>query len=316
MSHLKVFFTGASSFSGYWFCHRLLESGHQVTATFTRGGPGEYEGTDRERVERLLPHITPVWGAPSGSDAMLEALAGGPFGLLCLHAATVGDYKSENFDVLEALRLNTCRIDEVLHTAKQGGVQALVTTGSYFEADTGAAPEPRQAFSPYALSKTMTWQAYRFMAGRANLPLGKFIISNPFGPLEKGGFTSYLARTWLRGEVAECRTPDYLRDNIPVDLMAIAYADFCERMFRDKSPVAICDPSGYVGSQGEFARLFAGKLQSRWGVPCEVRLAKQEDFNEPLERANTTNVLSAFSDWSELASWDQLADYYLKIYST
>ena len=49
---MKILFTGASSFSGYWFIKRLLESGHEVIGTLTRS-IDDYEGTRSIRVKRL-----------------------------------------------------------------------------------------------------------------------------------------------------------------------------------------------------------------------------------------------------------------------
>ena len=67
--------------------------------------------------------------------------------------------------------------------------------------------------------------------------LAKFVIANPFGPLEEPRFTAYLAREWLGGRSAVVRTPEYLRDNIGGGLCA-----FCLRAAGggDCAPVRLC----------------------------------------------------------------------------
>jgi len=61
---------------------------------------------------------------------------------------------------------------------------------------------------------------FRYHCGEARIPLGKFVIPNPFGPFEEPRFTAYLMRSWKDGKPAGVKTPDYVRDNVPVDLLA------------------------------------------------------------------------------------------------
>jgi len=147
--------------------------------------------------------------------------------------------------------------------------------------------------TPYAESKRRTTEAFR-AAGAA-----VFTIPNPFGPWEEPRFTSYLARTWLAGDVAAVNTPDYVRDNIHVRALAGAYVRFVE------SDAARAAPSQYRETQGAFAQRFARELEPRLGVPCAVELREQTEFDEPLELVNTDPV-----DGPE--PWDELAEWYLR----
>ena len=116
--------------------------------------------------------------------------------------------------------------------------------------------------------------------------LGKFVISNPFGPYEEPRFTAYLMRTWLKGETAAVKTPDYVRDNIHVSLLAKAYADFVGNLPTEPGFQKL-NPSGYVESQGSFALRFARNMRDRLTLPCELDLKQQTDFAEPRIRINT-----------------------------
>jgi nucleoside-diphosphate-sugar epimerase len=193
---------------------------------------------------------------------------------------------------------------------KGRGASALILTGSVFEADEGAGDLPLRAFSPYGLSKTLTWRVAQYMADRAEWKLGKFVIPNPFGPWEEPRFTTYLARTWLSSAKAEVKTPMYVRDNIHVGLLALGYMDFVEDVVRGDERVARLNPSGYVESQGVFTSRFADAMRSRLDLPCDFELAAQQDFSEPTTRVNTEQLRPRFPDWSEHQAWDELADYY------
>src|SRR6185436_4524078 len=108
--------------------------------------------------------------------------------------------------------------------------------------------------------------------------LGKFVIPNPFGPYEEPRFCNYLMQSWFKGEVPTVRTPLYVRDNIPVDLMAAAYAEFTAQL-PSRHGVTKLNPSFYVESQGAFAARFASEMESRLGLPCPVALLEQREFD-------------------------------------
>ena len=156
----------------------------------------------------------------------------------------------------------------------------------------------------------MTFQFFRYYCHEAGLPLGKFVIPNPFGPFEEPRFTAYLMRNWREGKPAEVKTPDYLRDNIHVDLLAAVYTRFVQQVSEMKAGCIKINPSGYVQKQGEFAERVAHEARTRLGWTCELKLAQQEDFSEPLARTNTEPAAKLIPDWNENAAWDAFADFY------
>ena len=105
------------------------------------------------------------------------------------------------------------------------------------------------------------------------------------------------------------RTPLYVRDNIHVDLLAKAYANFAESVPAHRG-ITKFNPSGYVESQGAFAQRFAAEMSSRLGIACPVTLLQQEDFTEPMVRINTDRVDGAELGWSETSAWDAEAEFY------
>src|SRR6266699_972505 len=249
---MRILLTGASSFTGYWFVRELVAAGHEVVAAFR--GDGQYEGVRAERARMVRELCEPRFGCTFGDDAFLELVrsAPGEFDVLCHHGAEVGDYRSPDFDPYRAAALNLHRLPEVLRALKDRGCGRLVLTGSVFEQNEGAGSAPLKAFSPYGLSKGLTAAAAEFYAGREGFTFEKFVIPNPFGPYEEPRFTAYLMRTWLKRETATVQTPRYVRDNIPVTLLAKAYAAF---VAAPPTPGAVrrLNPSCYPESQGAFA---------------------------------------------------------------
>jgi nucleoside-diphosphate-sugar epimerase len=307
---MKVLLSGASSFSGYWFARTLANKGHEVTITCTQAAES-YSGLRGQRLERLKDACNVVWNTAFGDDAYLDLIKANRFDVLCAHGAYVRDYRSEEFPIDLALASNTHRLTSVLKSAKERGVTKIVLTGSVFEADEGLGESPLRAFSPYGLSKTVTGQIFHFWCDRLGVPLAKFVIPNPFGPYEEQRFTHYLMSTWAKGGIAGVKTPAYVRDNIHVSLLALAYAGFVAR-----APTGTFEklgPSGYVESQGAFALRFAREMESRMQLPCGLNITAQTDFSEPITRINANRPDAVALGWDESAAWDELAAYYQNI---
>lgn len=307
---MKVLLTGASSFTGMWFARELARRGHEVVVTF-RGAAEDYGGLRGERVRRTLEHCRAEHGVSFGDDRFLELCRDGGFDLLCHHAADVTDYRSPDFDLDAALANNTRSLRTVLANLRESGCGRVLLTGSVFENDEGEGGDgdAMHAFSPYGLSKGLTWQVFRLRCYEAGLHLGKFVIPNPFGPWEEPRFCSYLLRTWYAGETAGVKTPAYERDNIHVSLLARSYGAFAESLPQDPG-ITRLNPSGYRETQGAFATRFAEALRPRLGLVCGLELADQTEFPEPRVRLNTDPVDGAGLGWDETEAWDELADYY------
>jgi UDP-glucose 4-epimerase len=304
---VKILLTGGSSFTGLWFARCLTSYGHTVVAPL-KGS--HYAGLRGRRVAELREIAEVVEECPFGSSRFLDLAGADSWDLLCQHAARTGeDYRSPEFDAMAALTENTRNLPAVLKAMLDRGLAGVLATGSVFEQDEGAGDAPLRAFSPYGLSKGLTWQYYRYFSETMHFNLGKFVIPNPFGPFEEPRFCNYLVQSWFKGEIPTVRTPLYVRDNIHVDLMAAAYAAFAEQLpFR--GGVTKLNPSFYVESQGAFANRFAAEMGSRLSVSCPVVLLEQKEFGEPMVRINTDRIDGAAFGWSEKLAWDAEAEFY------
>ena len=306
---MRILFTGSSSFTGYWFINHLVNSGNKVTAIFTKNSKDDYSGVRKLRVEKIIDKAVSFFDVSFGSEKFLEIIASEKFDLICHHGADVTNYKSLDFDVCTAFNKNTFNIVKVLELMRESNSK-LVLTGSVFEGNEGFGKNNTLPFSPYGLSKQFTSEAFNYYCNLLGVPVGKFVISNPFGPFEEERFTTYLVKSWLRGEKPVIKTPLYIRDNIHISLLAFCYIKFCNEFSNSNIQYYKINPSGYVESQGQFTKRFAEEISKRLNITPAFELLKQTEFAEPLVRINNDPAAELFKDWSESEAWDQLAEYY------
>lgn len=310
---MRILFTGASSFTGFWFARELVRRGHTVVATFTAESDAYDPRTLRgRRLRALIGLCEPVYGTSFGDERFLALLdSSGPFDRLCHHGAVVGDYRSPGFDVLGAVATNTRAVGTVLEKLVRRGCGGLVLTGTVFERGEGLGGAATPPASAYGLSKSLSADIIGFEAARHGLALSKFVIPNPFGAFEEARFTAYLIETWLAGRTPVVRTPEYVRDNIHAELLASAYAAFTCDEVPSGTVARRSAPSGYVQTQGEFARRVASEMRDRLAVECALELAEQHAFAEPRVRINSDVVDAAALGIDPAAAWDAMAEHYL-----
>jgi UDP-glucose 4-epimerase len=312
---MKILFTGASSFSGMWFVKELAQAGHSVTACL-RSPYESYSGLRKARIDLAAENCRFVFNCPFGSDVFLEVIEKEKeWNLFCHHAADVTHYKSPDFNVASALTSNTLNLKNILTSLQKKNCNRVLLTGSVFEQREGAGSDGLRAVSPYGLSKGLTTDVFEFYTSWLGMRLGKFVIPNPFGPYEEVRFTTYLVQSWYEGKCPLVSSPDYVRDNIHVSLLAKAYAYFAERL--EETPgFEKFNPSGYPESQGAFTERFAREMRLRLEIPCEIELRRQVDFPEPKVRINVDVLNSYPLKWDESKAWDDLAYFYQKVYGS
>ena len=301
---MRILLTGASSFTGLWFAQALARAGHAVTAVARAASYSD--GLRQARMARVAAVAEVVTDAPFGTPAFLAALSErGPFDVLALHGAEVGDYKSPTYDLNAAVAANALNADAVFTAAKAGGASRVVLTGTGVEPDEGQGTEPLVSFSPYGTSKALTAKVMRPAVEKAGLAYSKFVIPNPFGPWEERRFQRLVMTRWSKGEGAHIDQALYVRDNVPVDLMALAYRATVEGEFGD-----YCAPSCYAEPVGAFFERMAREARARTDWTCPLTLAEAQVFAEPQARTNRTRLDHAALGWSESAFWDAYVDHY------
>ncbi len=183
----------------------------------------------------------------------------------------------------------------------------MVLTSSVFEADEGVGPEPRRHSRPYGLSKTMTSAAFRSGANRLSVPLGRFVIPNPFGPFEEPRFCDYLVRTWRAGAVPAVRTPRSTcatnprgRWRVPTRSSPVRWAPTRARASWPRAVTSSLRAASRAASQPRCPPASTASMT--------VALGDQTEFDEPAIRINSDLIATICKDWSEAAAWDEVAE--------
>lgn len=308
----RVLLTGASSFTGAWLTEALYELGAQIVAPLA-GSTDSQSGhwLRQARMAKIADYCVWQGDSPFGSPRFFDLLdSHGPFDLVILHGAQVGEFRHGNFDVPAAVAANTRNLQPVLDRLVQTGCNRLVVTGSVFEASEGMSDTPLDPIGAYGLAKSLTWLAIEDAALDRQMAIGKFVIPHPFGALEKTGLVSHLINAWLEGRPGIVNHPQLARDLVHVDQLAQAYARFALAL-PTQAGVFRRAPSGYRETLGDFAGRLARAMRPRLGRPCLVDSSKpQRLVGEPIVRQNTDIAFGDDSVWNYAKSWDLLAEFY------
>ena len=253
------------------------------------------------RAQQASHYATVHEGVSFGDEAFLTLLKEESFDVFCHHGAWTKDYNSMEYDFESAFANNTRSLNLVCKLLADNGCRKLIVSGSIFE-------EGEELFSPHGLVKKMTAQAMTFYGNHFGMHVSKFVIPNPFGALDNPKLIDYLGREWHAGRVPCIRTPLYVRDNIPVDLMALGFAYWVSEC-PDGVGTSSFAPSGYISTMGEFVNKVAIALRSRLGLSCDFELGEQTDFSQPMVLVNSTPLEHLFEAWSETRFWDDLAEH-------
>ncbi|WP_187270772.1 NAD-dependent epimerase/dehydratase family protein [Lacisediminihabitans profunda] len=300
---MRILLTGASSFTGSVLANGLVAAGHEVHAAL-RGPDGGYDGVRGNRVASLSTKVTAHFGVSHATGSLARLIAEVRPHALLVHAHPMDGFKNADYPLLAAVGEMSDRIPEQMDALVDGGGTHVVYSGSYYEPSSGLGTFRHAAVSPYGLSKAMVYELFRLHAEQRGLGMRKFVIPNPFGPGEDGRFGNYLARVWAEGDVPVIQTPNYVRDNIPVQELVARYVRYVAHL--DVAPPEL-RPSGYIETQGEFARRMAREIGARLGRRLDVDQREDAPHPEPLVIANDGSRSAEFGEL-ESAYWDAYAE--------
>lgn len=300
---MRILLTGISSFTGSYFARGLVNSGHEIIATLTQP-ENLYTNQRRQRLDSLVGSIALKGNSAIGTDDFLNAIDNEKqLDIFCLHHASVGDYRSDQFDVAGAIQSATLNYELVAKKLVEKGLSRVVITRSIFESEFGVRSENR-AVNLYGVAKKAASEIWKDVFNRHDIEVADFVITNPFGVFEEKRFISYLFNSWTKHETPELKAPTLVRDNIPIPLLADAYVNFVE-----SSQIHPYIPSGIVGTNSEFALLIANKFSSHFGFTPEITHAETILAAEPLILTGNSPVSFEFSQQDE-QFWADFVNYY------
>ena len=188
------------------------------------------------------------------------------FDVYCHHGAWTKGYRGMEYDFQTGFVSNTRSIDHVCRLLSENGCRKIIVSSSIFE-------YAKPLFSPYGLIKKLTTETLEFYGTHFGLHVSKFVIPNPFGPLDNAKLLDYLGREWQARRTPCIQTPLYVRDNIPV-----TYWPRVCRLGREVSRHRWVSfiPSGYVSTMAEFAERVAVAFRNRLHLDRTVDLLTKQ----------------------------------------
>jgi nucleoside-diphosphate-sugar epimerase len=292
---MKILLTGVTSFSGVHFAYEFLKQGHQVTG-FSRN----VKNWNLEQIDRIKWIKTEF---PQFSIRNINELnTSMKFDLICLHGAFVQDYKSVDFDIQDAVEETNRVTSDVVQLFPEA---AILHTGTFSEPNESAGESPRLSFNPYSTSKSLAWNQLvdHYSSSRQ---LSKYVMPNPFGPLESKRYIDSLLKHWGQGKVPRINFPFHIRDNVPIDLLRRHYVSSAEDFLAsaEEKLQIIFRPSLYVESVLSFTQRYIREIQNRTSLKLTYTTDLQAVYTEPIVRVNTQNCLIRVQDWIEEVSWN------------
>lgn len=303
----RVFMTGISSFTGAAFATEMVRQGFEVVAPLTRAR-SDYDPLRGKRLNSLPSSIQLIENAPLGSKKLFQELVGrGPLDAVLIHHAVVSGYRSDSFDVSSAISAAIEGAAELTDSLANLGARCAVMTRSVFEAGQGLT-DHHGPIGAYAVAKTATVESWRIEFEERGILTADFTITNPVGAGEEKRFVAYLTRSWQANEVPVLQSPHLVRDNVPIDLLAQAYASHVKGVLSGDTHSGC--PSFWVGTNLTFAEIVAREFSQRSGCASyPIEVAEKINKSEPRVRIGLDEIQPAES-WSEKRFWDEYFAHY------
>ena len=299
---MRVLITGASSFTGLHIIQALSERGVSIVATAT-GALNSYSGLKMDRLNLVSRQARIVEKAPFGSPLFLRAISQYSPTVLIHHGAMTTGYRHNDFNVEVAVQNNSFELEKTVEALVSVGGQQVWLTGSVFQGNANDVVP----ISPYGRSKHLTAKRFSEALKPTPLTFSQSILPNPFGAHDNGKLCDYLFDQWSIQQKAVIKTPNWVRDNIFVDLLSKAYADVvCEKC------VGRFAWSGFKSTMWAFAQKVALETHQRTGWDCQLLSAPENEDSQPEVLVNTDPARVRIPNWSETKAWDNLIHWQLQ----
>jgi hypothetical protein len=298
MPEINVLLTGVTSFSGSHFAFELLKSGHNVVGFTRNKSSWNKEQNDRiSWIKKQFPKFEIL------SSAETSKLRSAKIGTLCFHGANCENYQSLDFNVEVAITEYFEIANHLLSIYPNANV---FHTGTFSEPNESTGNLPRRSFNPYSTSKTKIWQILNETT--QNIKIAKYVMPNPFGPLESRRFTDYLIRSWALNQEAIIKFPFYVRDYVPIDLLRKHYVKSLEIFEKNNVRVRRFYPSMYAETNEAFAYRYKRELELRTTLSPKLKSDLNSKHAEPIIRINSENCRLIVDSWTEEESWNLIVE--------
>ena len=303
---MKILFTGISSFTGFWIANYFASKGYTIDAVLTKKNITQYDSLRIERLTRLSDNINLIFDCRFGDNKFISLIKSNQYDIIIHHASNVKDYSSNSFDWQLAINENTNNIEIVIKEISANSNAIFSYSSTVFEKGGISKDDP---INKYAFSKKLSNEIIKYFCFKYGIKFTQIFISNPFGPFEDFKLNHHILTSWKSCLDFVIKTPEYIRDFIPVDLLAISYFEHIISLQITNNLIHSYSPSGYQMKIVDYVFFLSNKLKQHSGDEKNYKTENQINFSEPIKLVNETNVLSN-KTWNEKEFWFKYFNYY------
>ncbi|MDJ0625432.1 MAG: NAD(P)-dependent oxidoreductase [Candidatus Caenarcaniphilales bacterium] len=244
---MKVLLTGITSFTGSHIAREFLINSYYVHAPLLRKKE-DYKALKEKRIN-LCRGATFYSEIDIQTFDFINLLENVAPDIYINHGAYVTNYRSDDFDFLNHLKVNLQNIKLLIETLKNNGCKLFIHSGSSFE--------PKEEYSdfgisPYGVAKKMVWDMTLFWCKKLGLDCTKVVIPNPYGLYENEDRLLPVFHTKIsNSEKVTLLEPEVIRNNIEVEELSKCYVKVVDNWNNEKHDL-IVRPKGHIESQKDF----------------------------------------------------------------
>ena len=281
----NILFTGVSSFTGFYFVKKMSENKNiNIFCALTQNRKS-YSLLQKKRIDLISKkkNVHLLFNCKFGDKNFIRLLKLKKFKILCFHHSYTKNYNDNlNFNFSKSLINNLNNVENVFSNILKNS--KIIISNSYFQS---SFKKNYKSFNKYGISKNITYETYKNFCNLYNIKYKSIFINNPWGVLEEKKFNYYLISSWLKNKEVNIKHPNYIRDNINVEILSSKY----NKIVLSNSSKNEYYPSGYCSSNKVFVEALRVEFEKFFNITTKVKYSKNLVNNEPITRINKSKIL-------------------------
>lgn len=277
---MKILFLGSSSFTGFHFVNNLSKKkNNKIVCLFTKK-KNDYQSIRYRRISALSKkkNIKLIYQIKFGDSKFIK-LVKRKFDVVCLHHAETKNYNDDKkFKFKKSINKNIQNINKVFQNLDKKTL--IVISNTIFQK---IKSKKYSAVNNYGKSKSITYEKLKTACTKFNLSFKSIYITNPWGMYEEKKLNYYLMKSWINGEEAVVKFPNYIRDNIFIDKLTKQYI----KLLNSKSKKIDYFPSGYCSTNEEFIKALKKRFEKFFKTNAHVKFVYNLKHEQPKIRINS-----------------------------
>lgn len=277
---MKILFLGSSSFTGFHFVNNLSKKkNNKIVCLFTKK-KNDYQSIRYRRISALSKkkNIKLIYKIKFGDSKFIK-LVKKKFDVICLHHAETKNYNDDKkFKFKKSINKNIQNINKVFQNLDKKTL--IVISNTIFQK---IQSKKYSAVNNYGKSKSITYEKLKKACTKFNLRFKSIYITNPWGIYEEKKLNYYLIKSWINGEEAIVKFPNYIRDNIFIEKLSKQYI----KLLNSKSKKIDYFPSGYCSTNEEFIKALKKKFEKFFKTNAYVKFIYNLKHEQPIIRINS-----------------------------